>query len=81
MFSIFKIILFYILQAYTGIIVLSIILSYIPRANDYAVCRGIKRMSEWYLEPLDGMLVLGSFDFSSMVGLMVLEGVISFCLL
>lgn len=81
MFSIFKIILFYILQAYTGIIVLSIILSYIPRANDYAVCRRIKRMSEWYLEPLDGMLVLGSFDFSSMVGLMVLEGVISFCLL
>lgn len=72
---------YYIFQIYSSLIVFDIILSWFPKTRDVKVFRIIHQIANWYMEPFSGFLVLGSIDFSPVLGLIILEAVINFCLL
>lgn len=65
-------------QLYFTIIIISFILSWIPSANNFKFCRLINKVSNWYMEPFRGKLILGIFDMGSLVGIIILETIIGF---
>jgi len=69
--------LYYILLFYGFIIFVSIILSWVPNANDYKILRKIRQMGDWYLWFFRGKLILGSIDFTPMVGLFLYQYIVS----
>ena len=65
----FMIGLYVILSIYQFIILVSIIMSWIPNAYNTKIGNGIYHISNWYMKPFRGWLVLGFLDFTPIIGL------------
>lgn len=68
--------LYYLLRIYYFVMFAGIIMSWIPSSMNYSFCRFIRRMTDWYLGFFRGRLVLGIFDFSTLLGIILYEGII-----
>lgn len=68
--------LLYLLRIYYFIMFVGIILSWIPKSMNYSFCRFIRKMTDWYLGCFRGYLVIGIFDLSSLLGILLYEGII-----
>ena len=69
MLSTVLLILYYILLGYGAILGLNIIFSWIPFVYKYKIPRILKTMGNWYLDKFRGVLVIGIFDFTTMIGI------------
>ncbi len=69
-------VIWFALRIYFSILVIGIILTWFPRSFDYKLPRIIRKMSNWYLERFTGIVVLGSIDFTTIIGLLLYEGVL-----
>lgn len=67
--KIFFIALYALLWAYQGIILISIVLSWIPSAYNTKVGNAIYQASNWYMRAFRGWLVLGFIDFTPIIGI------------
>lgn len=72
----FLIILWWILRIYLSIMIVGIILTWFPRSFDYKIPRAIRKMSDWYLSKFSGIVVVGSLDFTTVIGILLYEGVL-----
>lgn len=77
----FLVVLWYILRIYLSIVIIGIILTWFPGAFDYKLPRIIRKMSEWYLGRFTGVIVLGSIDFTTIIGVLLYEGVLDLLML
>lgn len=75
--SLFLVILYYILQIYAFLMGLSILFSWIPNFYRFKICRLITNISDWYLRPFHGIVVIGFIDFSTIIALTVYQFIIS----
>lgn len=73
-------VLYVIFQIYSSLIVFDIILSWFPKTREVKFFRIIHEIAEWYMEPFNGFIVLGRIDFTPIIGLIILEAFINFCL-
>lgn len=69
----FLISLYIILWAFNGIILISIILSWIPSALNTKVGSAIYEVSNWMLRPFRGWLVIGFLDLTPVIGIIILQ--------
>ena len=69
--------LYYLLRIYFGIMFVGIILSWIPGSMNYSFFRAIRKITDWYLGAFRGHLVVGIFDFSSLLGILLYEGILN----
>ena len=69
-------ILFKILLFYNYILIGGILLSWIPGLYKFKIFRMIRKMSDWYMEPFSGYIVLGPIDFTPIIGFMLYDGLI-----
>ena len=60
--------LYYILDAYYFILIVSIIISWIPGIRNSKFYRVIRGISDAYLGPFRGILVIGFLDFTPIIG-------------
>lgn len=67
-------------QLYFTILIVSFILSWIPGSNNYKFCRIINTASNWYMDSFRGKIIVGIFDFGSLVVIIIYETVIGFIL-
>lgn len=65
--------LFWLLQSYFIFIVINIFLTWIPFVYKYNFFRVCRKISDWYLGPFRGIIVLGMFDFSPIIGLFIFQ--------
>lgn len=63
------IIIYYVLMGYGVILGLNILFSWIPFVYNYKIPRILKTMGNWYLGSFRGVLVVGMFDFTTMIGI------------
>lgn len=73
--------LFYILAAYRFVILVAIILTWIPGARNNSFCRVISSVADVYMWPFHNWFVLGYIDFTPIIGLGILEGIINLLLI
>lgn len=71
------IILYLILQVYAGFLTLNIFLSWIPKLYEYKFFRFCKIVSDFYLGPFHGAIVIGPLDLTPMIGIGVYQMVMS----
>lgn len=69
--------IYWILQVFSGFLGMSIILSWIPSLYEYKIFRLIRRVSDWYLRPFRGVLVIGMFDLTPMIGIGIYQFIVS----
>lgn len=70
--------LYILLCIYEGIILISIIMSWIPNAYNTKVGNAIYQISNWYMKPFRGWLVLGVIDFTPVIGLGIYQFILQF---
>ncbi len=70
-------ILYYILSGYWYIMIGGVILSWLPGLMQYKFFSLIRNVSDWYLKPFQGRIILGVFDFTPIIGFMIYSGVLS----
>lgn len=75
--ALIQFLLYIVLRAYQGIMVLSIFLSWIPDARSSKFGILIGRMTDWYLGYFGNFLVIGNIDFTPMLGLIAYEFLIN----
>lgn len=71
-------ILYYILIGYGVILGLNIIFSWIPFVYNYKIPRVIRTIGSWYLSSFRGVLVVGIFDFTTMIGIFLYYLILDF---
>ena len=69
-------ILFQLLLFYNYILLGGIILSWIPGLYNFKFFRLIRKLSDLYMEPFSGYILLGPFDFTPIIGFMLYDGLI-----
>lgn len=70
-------IMYYGLSIFTYIIFASILLTWVPGLYEYKIPRMIRTISDWYMWPFRGFLVLGIIDFTPIIGVVLLETIVS----
>ena len=70
-------ILYYIFSGYYYIMIAGVILSWLPGLLEYKVFRIIRNVSDWYLKPFQGKVILGVFDFTPIIGFVIYSGILS----
>ena len=65
--------LYILLWVYNGIVVIGIILTWIPPALNTKVGASFYEMSNWLLHPFRGWLTIGFIDFTTIIGLVLLQ--------
>jgi len=68
--------IFWILQVYFMIMIVSIFLTWIPGVFQYKFFRVIRRIGNWYLRPFRGLLILGPIDFTPIIGIFLFRFII-----
>lgn len=66
-------VIYWLLQTYFLFIGLNILLSWFPGIYEYKFFRVTNKISNWYLGPFHGGIVLGTFDFTSIIGLAIYQ--------
>jgi len=69
--------LYFILDIYWWIMIIGIILTWAPGFQNYKIPRIIREVSDWYLAPFHGKIVIGILDFSPIIGFMIYSGILS----
>lgn len=70
-------ILYYILSGYWYIMIAGVLLSWLPGLMQYKIFAIIRTISDWYLKPFQGKVILGVFDFTPIIGFMIYSGILS----
>ena len=70
--------LYILLWVFSGIIFISIILTWIPGAVTSKVGSIFYEMSNWLLRPFRGWLVIGFLDFTPIIGIVGLQFIMDF---
>ena len=70
-------ILYWVLQTYAIFLSINILLSWVPNLYEYKFFRFCKKVSDWYLGPFHGGLVLGNIDLTPIIGLGIYQIAIS----
>ena len=70
-------ILYYIFNGYWYVMLAGVLLSWMPGLMRYKIFGIIRKVSEWYLKPFQGKIILGMFDFTPVIGFMVYSGILS----
>lgn len=70
-------ILWRLLLIYNFVLLGGIILSWFPMLYNFKIFRMIRRMSDWFMGPFHGYLVLGPLDFTPIVGFMLYDGIVT----
>lgn len=73
-------VLYIIFQIYLGMMIISIFSSWVPAIRDNAFFGGICNLGDEYLSIFRGKLILGIFDFGTIIGLIIYETVINMLL-
>ncbi len=73
--------IYYLLRIYLGVMFVGIILSWIPGSMKYSFFRFIRKCSDLYLGTFRGKLVIGIFDISSLLGILLYEGILDLFIL
>ena len=68
--------LYYIMYGFLGLICLNILLSWFPAVYKYSFFRFLRKITDAYMQPFRGILVIGIFDFTSIIGVVLFEGII-----
>lgn len=61
------------LQIYLFFIFINIFLTWVPTLYNYRFFRICKKISDWYLGPFHGFIVIGPFDFTPILGITIYE--------
>ena len=69
-------ILFNILLIYNFILIGGIILSWFPMLNRFALFRFVNKLSDLFMGPFHGYLILGPLDFTPIIGFMLYDGIV-----
>lgn len=69
-------ILYQILVWYNFILIGGIILSWFPMLYRFKIFRILRIMSDWFMGPFHGYLVLGPIDFTPIIGFMIYDGIV-----
>lgn len=67
--SLYLTIIYLIFQLYFSIMILSIFFSWFPNIYKFKICRIVDEVSNWYLKPFHGIIIIGPFDFTTIIGL------------
>jgi len=78
MFDTVLFVIWIIARLYQFILIFSIILTWIPRSQDYAVFRTFDNIGGWYLNAFRGKYILGVFDLGVLIGLIIYEFILNF---
>ena len=70
-------ILYWILQIYAIFLGINILISWVPNLYEYKFFRFCKKVSDYYLEPFHGGVVLGSIDFTPLIGFAIYQTAMS----
>lgn len=70
-------ILYYIFSGYWYIMIAGVLLSWVPGLYQYKIFRIIRNVSDWYLKPFQGKVILGVFDFTPIIGFLIYSGILS----
>lgn len=68
--------LYVVLSAYRFVILLAFILTWFPGAAQNKLCRLIFHVADYFMWPFHGILVIGSIDFTGMIGIGIFEGIL-----
>ena len=68
--------IFYLMLGFSGLIFISILLSWFPMLYNFKIFRAIRRLTDAYMEPFHGILVLGMFDFTPIIGIVLFDMII-----
>jgi uncharacterized protein YggT (Ycf19 family) len=63
--------LYWLLQIYFYFMIINIFLTWIPNISEYRFFRICRKISNFYMEPFHGIIVLGPFDFTPVIGLFI----------
>ena len=66
-------ILFYVLRAYLGFMIIVCLLSWIPGIYSYKWYQVLRRISDFYLGRFRGWVVIGPVDFTPIIGFVIYE--------
>lgn len=69
--------IYYLMLGFSGLITISIILTWIPGLYNYSLFRGIRKLTDTYMEPFQGRLVLGMLDFTPIIGVVLFDFILS----
>lgn len=61
----------YALTIYFYVMSLDIIISWIPSLYQVSFFRFINKISQWYMQRFRGVVTLGAFDFTPLIGLLI----------
>lgn len=62
-------VIFWLLTVFNGFLSISILISWVPSLTNYKIFRAIIKVSDWYLKPFRGVLVIGPIDFTPLIGI------------
>ncbi len=68
--------LYYTMYGFLILISINIILSWFPAVYRFSFFRLLKRTTDTYMQPFHGILVLGIFDFTPIIGVVLFEAII-----
>lgn len=69
--------IYYLLLGFSGLITLSIILTWIPGLYNFTLFKAIRKLTDTYMEPFQGSLVLGIIDFTPIIGVVLFDLIIN----
>lgn len=69
--------LFILLNLYNYILLGGIILSWFPGLMRFRFFRFIRTMSDWYMGPFQGFVVLGPLDFTPVIGFLIYDAIVT----
>lgn len=76
MMSLLKYGIFLLMYGFLGLIGFNIVLSWFPMLANLKVFRFLRRITDTFMEPFHGFLVIGMFDFTPIIGIAIFEFII-----
>lgn len=68
-----KNVIYILMVSFSSLICLNIILTWFPAVYKFRLFRGLRRIGDAYMEPFRGILVLGMFDFTPIIGIVLFD--------
>lgn len=65
--------IYLLMWGFSGLIFIEILLSWFPAVYNFKLFRGLKRLTDAYMEPFRGILVLGMLDFTPIIGIVLFD--------
>ena len=68
--------LYYLMYGFLGLITINILASWIPPLYNFSLFRFLRKITDTYMQPFHGLLVLGFLDFTPIIGIVLFEFII-----